>query len=134
MTTHAQSSVFKKIKTGSFTGNSFNISLDDRFLGATPQSAGLTISQIIYTYYCNLQIFNSAATLCGTGSWYADFIEDTDGLYYLGTGLRDINKQGVFTNVDPGISGRVPYFINTTSSNTTNNYIMYVDAFISEFI
>lgn len=134
MTTHAQSSVLKKTYTGTFTGNSFNISLGDRFLGAVIQSSGLSLTQIIFTYYCNLQIFNSAATLCGNASWYADFMEDSGGVYYLGTGARDFNHQGVCSTIDLGISGRTPYFINTTSSNITNNYVLYVDAFISEFI
>jgi hypothetical protein len=135
MPTHVQSTVLKKIKTGTGTGTDLYLPLDDRFLGATIQSAGFTLYYITYTYYCNLQIFTNAATLCGNCSWYSDYIEDSSGFTHI-SGARDVDVEGVITYVTASQSTptRTPYFNVSTISTGSYNYVLYVDCFISEFV
>lgn len=131
-----QSTTLKRIKTGTVSASAFDIVLYDRFLEATPEISGLPISFILYTYKCNLQVFDSAATWCGNASWFADYQSYSTGgaMSFPGGGVRDFTSQGVVSSVYNSVLGTIyPFFNITITASRSITYVLYIDCFVSFF-
>jgi hypothetical protein len=133
MSTHNYSANLKLTIKGPIYTSGFTVPFD-KTLNATLQTYGKTNNNRMYTYSCNLHLFNTNPAYTTFANWKSDYLETGEStLECLSATPRSFNYNGPGPTISCSVSSGNPLFTITSTMTDTSYCVLYIDAFITQF-